>query len=355
MGTSVGARALVAALVVIGLAGPARAEFEHRRGEGLRQSVLWWQENDWLFSDRGYTNGFALNWMSPELTTADSPLLETSLWALNRGLRIFGTRVDRGQMGLTVGQLMFTPGRFWSTTIRRDDQPFAGWSFTGVVARLAGTEDTFTLSGRFGPLGPLAYAGQTQTFIHTWIVPNAPQPGGWGNQTADGVGLQADLEWAHTFLAVDGAHWRYLDVRSRVGARLGTVVTAASLGVETRLGLLGRHLYPGHLDPRFFEALLGPGWASTVADAATRDLLLYVHFGIQPRLVAHHALIAGTLFANNTHTVDPSVAVLSVDGGFTAQLWIFHADLGLFMNTPEAQVRRDRGQIHWKLDVGFVF
>lgn len=351
------ARALFALLTLLSLPLPAAAELVHRRGEGLRQEVMWHQENDWLFSDRGYTNGFRLEWYGGE-ERGDG--VDAASWAFRAAARLtslaltpLGSEVDRGQWGVGLGQVMYTPGRFWDRRLLQTDQPFAGWLFGSASLRLVGTHDTIELSLLAGPLGAASLAAEAQTLIHLYIVPWAPLPRGWRYQTATGLGVMVHGRWAHSVVAVDGAHWRYFDLRFLVEGRAGTVITSASVGGEVRVGLLGRHQSPGGLDPEVFPTLLGD--LGPWGEALLHDFVLYAHFGAQPRVVVHHALIGGTPFANNAHTVAIRRGVVEVSAGLVTQVSIVRLYAGLFMNSPESNTRRDDGQIHWRLGGGFVW
>lgn len=357
-----------AALLVMGLLwaapGSAEPDLVHRRGEGLRGGVFWFQENDWLFGDRAYTNGMSLTWLSDELAPERVPVASLLPDALNLALTPLGTTVDRAQWGLTAGQWMYTPGRFWRPEVRRRDQPFGGWGYIGGVLKVVGTHDTFQTWLLAGPLGPFSGAGQAQTLIHRYIIYWAPRPKGWQNQIADGLGLMARGRWEHTLLAIGGDHWRYLDIRSLVDARTGTVVTSLAVGAQVRFGLMGRHQSPGAPDPRVADALLstfterGSKAAAVgrwlLAQAVT-DFQMYLQVSALPRLVAHHAMLNGTLLADNRHTVRHHPGVAEVDAAFVLRLAHVSWSAGAFLTSPESKVNRDDGQVHWRLQGGFFW
>ncbi len=344
--------------------GSAAPDLVHRRGEGLQSSLLWFQENDWLFGDRAYTNGMALTWLGAEMAPEQVPIASLLPDALNLALTPLGTTVERSQWGLTAGQWMYTPGRFWRPEVRRLDQPFGGWGYFGLVHKLVGTHDTFQTWLLAGPLGPWSGAGQAQTLIHRYLIYWAPMPRGWPNQIADGLGLMARVRWEHTVIAVDGDHWRYLDLRSLVDTRAGTVMTSFALGAQARVGLMGRHCAPGALDPRVIDALMGSfvekgstlsaaaGW---LLSEASRDFQMYLQVSVLPRLVAHHAMLNGTLFAANRHTVRHHPGVAEIDAAFVVKLAHLSWTAGAFLTSPEAKVNRGDGQVHWRLEGGFTW
>ena len=82
---------------------------------------------------------------------------------------------------------------------------------------------------------------------------------------------------------------------------------------------------------------------------------MYLHISVLPRLVAHHAMLNGTLWAKNRHTVDHHPGVAEAAGGFTVKMAHLSWTAGAFLSSPEAKVNRDDGQIHWRLQGGFFW
>lgn len=146
-------------------------------------------------------------------------------------------------VGLVVGQQIFTPENLTSTEPVDDDRPYAGWLYAGIVLRLRGGDpwdlpggrpvlDTFELD--VGVVGPGSLADTTQRAVHRAL--GATEPAGWDHQVRHGPAFQ--LSWLRR---VSLARWRLplgleADLTPHAGATGGTVLCSARVGATLRLG-----------------------------------------------------------------------------------------------------------------------
>lgn len=152
---------------------PNRDWISPASGEGTWRFSL---END-LFSqtDRYYTNGFKLAWVSPnvdhsarETSCEKLTVRATSNWLYNRMTK--GDVVSRNAMW-AIGQDMYTPRDRERKTIDPNDRPYAGWLYAavGMNGREARQNDTAILHSlelNVGVVGPLALGQQFQDAVH---------------------------------------------------------------------------------------------------------------------------------------------------------------------------------------------
>ena len=125
-------------------------------------------ENDkFVGTDRHYTHGTRLSWV-----WEDESKVPEWISGLLDGAYIFSTPRKK-QMGIAIGQSIFTPEDTLATDLIANDRPYAGWSYLGLSlhAEVDGTFlnryfqalDTFEID--FGIVGPQSYAKEAQNGI----------------------------------------------------------------------------------------------------------------------------------------------------------------------------------------------
>lgn len=262
-------------------------------------------END-LFgdSDAQYTNGLKLSWLSSDLKqlTADSGVPDWLLRAIGR-LKAFEHRLtgeDKRQfnVGLGIGQMMFTPDDTQQTALIVDDRPYAGWLYGALTFVSKSTRIADTLEIQLGVIGPASLAEQAQKFVHD--VRDLPQPQGWDNQLENEPGLLIFYErkWLlrrHTFTA----NWGY-DVIGHAGLALGNVSDYLALGGEFRLGW--------NLPRDFGTSLIRPGGDNNApsvlrAGSGRNRFGVYAFTALGGRAIARDIFLDGNTF-RGSHDVD---------------------------------------------------
>ncbi len=199
------------------------------RAETPRAGVtMAWENDAFASTDRHYTNGLRIALQLPAPSSFAS-------WAA-RGRRTC-------DVGLVVGQQMFTPEDVRSSSRVLDDRPYAGWLYAGIVLRMRGggpwdepdsrpVLDTFEVD--VGVLGAWSAAESTQRFVHK--VTGGKQSAGWKHQAREAPALQ--LSWlrqvraarVHLPLALE------LDVTPHVGVAAGSFMCAVRAGATVRVG-----------------------------------------------------------------------------------------------------------------------
>ena len=99
------------------------------------QTFSFYFENDlFVDTDQGYTNGVKLSWISPDLTgyTESDRLPDWSLPLIRRLPFINEPGLQRN-IALSVGQNIYTPEDISRKELIEDDRPYAGWTYFGIA------------------------------------------------------------------------------------------------------------------------------------------------------------------------------------------------------------------------------
>jgi lipid A 3-O-deacylase len=261
-------------------------------------SVQW--ENDRIANtDRHYTNGFRLSWVSGARDTEPA-------WVKDVLEAVYPfASLRRGRVGAAFGQSIFTPEDTVTSNLVTDDRPYAGWLYGSIsvhaeTRRDPGTSgldtlDTAELS--LGIVGPWALGRQVQNGVHDLI--NVGRSNGWGHQLHNepGIMLVGERRWRPEPWSPFGLE---IDVIPNVGGSLGNVMTFAGAGTILRIG--------DGLDVDFGPPLIRPSLSGLAAVERRSGLAWYAFAGLQGRAVAHDIMLDGNTFANS-HSVDRKIFV----------------------------------------------
>jgi lipid A 3-O-deacylase len=262
----------------------------------LRNIITFQVDNDFFNpiyrTDRDYSNGLRLGWLSPAL-----PDLPDSIAALTNLPTFFGedpvTSVTR-RFGISVGQNIYTPQNTDASQPITNDRPYAAWLWAAFSLQETykrpdpknpGKEmpvrlDTVQLE--VGIVGPAAGGEFVQNNFHTLI--GDPRSNGWANQLHNEptLGLTFERRWrdsAKQLLEFPKLEWDFIP---SVGASLSNVMTYARVGGMFRIGKeLQADFGPGRSQPSLpgSEGFTsnGFGWyvfAGANGEAIARDMFL---------------------------------------------------------------------------------
>lgn len=305
---------------MLGLPAGARAADGPRRpGDSSTLTVMF--END-LFgdSDEQYTNGFQLGWLSPDVARyADADLPPWLDWT--KGLAAHLPFVDlpgsQHNIGLSLGQKMFTPGDTATRALVVDDRPYAGWLY-GSVAFISKTETRLvTVETQLGMIGPASLAEDAQKLVHELRGFDVPQ--GWDNQLENEPGAALIYERRDRRLRSENVSGLGYDFITHGGGAVGNVFTYVNAGAELRAGW--------NLPADFGTSVISAG-GDTNAPSAINDPRLgnTSRFGIHGfaavtgRLVLHDIFLDGNTFADS-HDVDREWLVGDLLIGVSVTFW----------------------------------
>lgn len=192
-------------------------------------------ENDvFAGTDRYYTHGVKLTWVSPDRMSSQSDPL------------------SRQAISLSFGQNIYTPYEIEREDLIEDDRPYAGISYFTFALHRKRDMSMDTFGFLLGIVGPSSLAAEVQRFIHSLY--RGTQPKGWHHQIKDEIvfGMIFDRKW-RIFRSRKDKKFEY-DLIGHVGGSLGNMMTAAATGWQFRFG--------SNLPEDFGTFLLRPGGES---------------------------------------------------------------------------------------------
>lgn len=257
-------------------------------------------ENDMLANtDRYYTNGFKLGVGLP------FELLQSS--AANVLRSIDPDNGDGIQVGLFLGQNMYTPRDITLATPQPHDRPWAAWLYLGGVAQRARNHRLNTVELDVGVVGPAALGEPIQKAWHRLIDTRVPR--GWDNQA------KTEPAFMISYLQKRRFGNEHTDLILHGGGSLGTVMTHARAGAMVRLGGRLTGFGPDTIEPggamlHGTRAQGAPGYAGTSWS---------VFAGVDHRLVAHNIFLDGPVFREGP-SVERRTHVRDLSAGFSVQI-----------------------------------
>ena len=230
-------------------------------------------------SDKHYTNGFRVSWLSLE---NDVPNLVHDFADL---VPVFAAD-GKLRVSYSFGQNMFTPGDITKSEPQPRDRPYAGWLYAGVGLVSDSGETLDNLELNVGVVGPWSLAEPIQRAYHDMI--NTTEPRGWDNQLHNepGVVLFYERQWRR--LREFETFGFGVDMTPHVGAAVGNVYTYGATGVTFRVG---RNLPADYGPPRIRPSLPGSGFF-----LGSDGFGWYLFAGVEGRAVGRDIFLDGNTF-----------------------------------------------------------
>ncbi|MCK9273699.1 MAG: lipid A deacylase LpxR family protein [Syntrophales bacterium] len=320
-------------------------------------------QNSWTFSlyiendtftntDRHYTNGIKLTWISPDLTSyAQGDTLPG--WALHlvQMLPFINEKGLQRNIALSIGQNMYTPEDTGRTDLIVNDRPYAGWTYGSISLHSKNDRrlDSFELQA--GMIGPQSYAGKTQNLWHDII--GVAKPKGWENQIKNEPGLAFIYERKLRTLRVENGDGLGFDMIAHLGASLGNVYTYGNLGFETRFGL--------NIPLDFGTGLIRPAGSTNApversgpgSSQEQTDFGLYLFIAAEGRAVARDIFLEGNTFTSS-HSVDKNPFVADLTAGLSMIAGPFKISYAYVYRTKEFEEQRD-GHAFGSITLSFTY
>ncbi len=288
---------LAACLVAEPAWATANATMANGKTPAQYRTFIAYFEND-LFAgtDQHYTNAVKFTWLTKDVTEYQGVLPD---WMLPTAsslpfVRDSGTP-EQGvyhNVGISIGQNIYTPEDTQAEGLQKDDRPYAGWLYGAVALHRKTVDRLDTMELTLGMIGPSALSEQSQNTVHTYR--DIPTAKGWDNQLRDEPGAMLSWQQNRRSWLADLGHGWGTDLIPHYGATVGNVMTYANAGGEMRFGW--------HLPKDFGASLISPGntvTAPVVTDNGERlhgildDFGWHVFLGTDGRAVARNAFIEG--------------------------------------------------------------
>jgi hypothetical protein len=276
------------------------------------QTLQLFFEND-LFgnTDKYYTNALQLTWLSKDLKAYkdDVRLPDWSL-ALLRLAPFVNDPDSTHNVGLILGQHIYTPADIDTPLLIADDRPYAGFLYTGLALHSKTADQLDTIELVAGIVGPSALGEQAQNTVHE--IRNLKQAQGWDNQLRDEPAVR--LSWQRKWRAWEQSTACCLgaDLIPFAGATLGNVRTAINAGTEIRFGY--------RLPQDFGSDVIRPGAGISVPEPSGPHVISWGRFGLhlfaaaQVQAVAHNIFLDGNTW-KHSHNVDKRPIVADFSAG----------------------------------------
>lgn len=290
-------------------------------------------END-LFAgtDRNYTNGTKLSWVSPDLSSyRDSGELPDWAHPLIQCLPFINEEGLIRNVALSIGQNMYTPRETDRRRLVPDDRPYAGWLYGGIAFHSKNVRRLDTIEIQAGVVGPLSFAEETQRVVHRLRDIDVPE--GWDNQLSNEPGLVLICERKVRVFERGLTRGPGLDVITHMGVGLGNVSTYANAGAEIRVGW--------NLPADFGSALIRPAGDTNAPISSTdpriserKGFSLHLFGAVSGRAVARDIFLDGNTFTDS-HSVDKEPFVADVSAGIGVTFDRFKISYAQVLRTRE--------------------
>jgi len=277
-------------------------------------------END-LFAgtDQHYTNAVKFTWLTKDVNEYKGVLPD---WMLPTAsslpfVRDSGTP-EQGvyhNVGISIGQNIYTPEDIDAEDLIEDDRPYAGWLYGSLALHRKTVKRLDTMELTLGMVGPASLGEQSQNTVHAYR--DLALADGWANQLHDEPGGMLSWQQNRRLRQWDLGGKYGADLIPHLGATAGNVMTFANAGGEVRWGK--------RLPMDFGASLISPGnsvAAPVVTDDGERlhgilaDFGWHLFLGVDGRAVARNVFLDGNTW-RDSHSVTKEPLVADVYGGFS--------------------------------------
>lgn len=227
-------------------------------------------DNDYFTaSDLYYTQGYTFELVKPWLKGNPVNIL------------LLKPKGNEVRYGLSFEQTGFIPTDISADVILYGDRPYAATialkSFVIATDTISGSRLTSSLTT--GMIGPVAIGDEMQTGIHKWIGDELPM--GWQYQIKNDIVLDYELAYEKQLVQLK----RLLRINLDTKARLGTLNTYASAGLNASLGLIN---------------------APFISSKNKNHFSAYLYTQPVVKAVGYDATLQGGLFTHSPYTIPNS-------------------------------------------------
>lgn len=244
-------------------------------------------ENDtFIGTDRCYTGGFKLGWMSKDLKNyRQKPLLK---W-----LPFVKDQEFQHAFYISIGQAAYTPDDITQPDLIKDDRPYAGILYLELGIHSIGPRWMETWELSLGIIGPHSYAEQSQKFIHK--VFNGDTPQGWNHQLKDELALELIYERKWKWIQTESVKGWGFELIPHIGTGFGNVFIYASTGTQLRFGW--------NLPDDFGPSIIRPGGERNFTPRRRGRFGIYLFAGVDGKAIARNIFLDGNTI-RGSHRVD---------------------------------------------------
>lgn len=339
---------LLSLIVVIPFA--AMAEVENAADS---KTFSFYLENDtFARTDRHYTSGLRLTWVSPDLTHyLEHPRLPEWSHPLIEKLPFINEPGYQRAIYFSIGQKIYTPEDIHRSDLIEEDRPYAGLAYLAIGFQSKNALDMDTFEFDLGIVGPHSYAEDVQTQLHEWI--DSPVPRGWDNQLNDELVVEAVYMHKNKLIQSGLGRGVHYDFIPHVGGGIGNLKTYVNAGAQFRVGW--------NLPNDFGTFLIRPGCEcnAPIDERDPRFFPPYRRFGIHAFTaidtiaVFHNILLDGNTF-QESHSVDKELFTADIMAGLSFILSRFKMSYAYVYRTKEFK-NQPKANIFGTITISFTY
>jgi hypothetical protein len=330
--------------------GTAETTAEVQQDPGTTQAVSLYFEND-LFgnTDQHYTNAVKLTWQSKDLKEyRDDIRIPDWAFPIIDHAPLVNDPEALHNIGISLGQNIYTPSDIEATELLEDDRPYAGFLYFSLALHSKNENVLDTLETSLGMVGPSALSELSQNTVHE--VRHLSTAKGWDNQLHDEPALLLTWKRSLRLLRRDlgsGLAWDFIP---HAGVTLGNVATYANAGGEIRFGY--------RLPYDFGTALIRPG-GSVSAPTSRKDqqirhgMGIHLFAGTDGRAVLHNIFLDGNTW-RESHSVEKKNFVADIIAGVALTYGGLSLKYSHVYRTREFEGQED-GQTFGSISIGWAF
>lgn len=285
-------------------------------------------------SDQNYTNGIKLSYIYAEnkIPSWSKPLIDWNDYLKER------LKNSETNYGISLAQQIYTPNDTQTSTLIKNDRPYAGWLYVGFMARFNTSAHSDFLELDIGVVGPEAMGEKVQNEFHKLIGKETAK--GWDNQINTEPGFQLAYQQRLKFYDLKfGSDRMIVDVIPYYGAAVGNIFIGAHAGGIIRIGnKLADDFGPTRLSS-------GDGDAAVHTDAETDYNLnseprIYGFAGAKGSLIGRDIFLDGNTF-RDSHRVTKRAIVTETELGIGIE-WARISAVWRFVVRSPQFVEKDR-------------
>jgi len=287
-------------------------------------------------TDRGFTVGWKLGWMSKNLENyRDNPLLKWLPFVNKPGFQ--------HSISLAIGQNIYTPDDTSRVDLIPEDRPYAGILFLAFGIHSISSRRMDTLELNLGIVGPHSYAEQMQKFVHRLV--NSDRPEGWHNQLKDELALQAVYERKWKLIQPKSGSRFGFDLIPHLGGGLGNVYIYAGTGIQMRFGW--------NLPGDFGAKIIRPGGDSSVSFRRSGRFGVHFFAAVDGKAVLRNIFLDGNTF-QDSHRVDKRPFTLDILLGMGLRVGRFNFSYAYVYWTKKFKTETKR-QVFGSLNLSYSY
>lgn len=310
-------------IVVLCLLTPFFAEAQDTQKKDAGSFHLYFENDTFMSTDRGFTHGFRFSWYSNDKHNKKPGF--------------------QNYISLSVGQNIYTPDNLKQTQLDELDRPYAGYLYFGIGIHRRNTHWMDTFEFDLGVVGPHSYAEEVQKATHFLL--NNQTPSGWHNQLKDEFAVQMIYEHKVKLYQAGESDGLGFEIIPHFGGGLGNVYIYANVGYQIRLGW--------KIPDDFGMGPFRPGGDCNINARSRKGLGAHVFFALDGQAVARNIFLDGNTFLDS-HKVEKKPLTANILTGLSLIAGDFNFSFTYVLWTKKFMTEKNRNRFA-ALNLSYVY